>query len=180
MECSAAARGAAEVASNPPAGVDWERRSPSALNACSRDSIEGSMMAQHGEASAPILFYDGACGLCAKSVQWCLDHDRRAQLRFAPLQGPTYAALALAAKPTDLDTVVLFDEGRLHVRSDAVLRLLRHIGGGWSVLAALGRVVPRFLRDAAYRFIARRRHAWFGTADRCRLPTPGENARFLA
>jgi predicted DCC family thiol-disulfide oxidoreductase YuxK len=137
-------------------------------------------MAQQDDISAPILFYDGECGLCAKSVQWCLDHDARARLRFAPLQGPTYAALELAAKPTELDTVVLFEEGRLHVQSDAVLRLLRHVGGGLSVLGALGRVIPRFLRDAAYRFIARRRHAWFGAADRCRLPTPSENARFLA
>jgi predicted DCC family thiol-disulfide oxidoreductase YuxK len=137
-------------------------------------------MDPHDQSSAPILFYDGDCGLCARSVQWCLDHDRRARLFFAPLQGPTYAALAIADKPTALDTVVLFDEGRLHVQSDAVLRLLRHVGGGWSVLAALGRIVPRFLRDAVYRFIARRRHAWFGAADRCRLPTPNESGRFLA
>lgn len=130
--------------------------------------------------SGPILFYDGTCGLCARSVQWCLDHDRRARLRFAPLQGATYAALAVDAKPTELDTVVLFDEGKLHVRSDAVLRILRHVGGGWSVLGAIGRIIPRFARDAAYRFVARRRHAWFDPADRCRLPTRDENARFLA
>lgn len=128
----------------------------------------------------PILFYDGECGLCAKSVQWCLDHDTRARLRFAPLQGRTYAALAPTGKPSDLQSVVLFDERRLHTQSDAVLRLLRIVGGGWSVLGTLARIVPRSLRDAAYRFVARRRHAWFGAADRCRLPTPAENARFLA
>ncbi|MDZ4772578.1 MAG: DCC1-like thiol-disulfide oxidoreductase family protein [Planctomycetota bacterium] len=137
-------------------------------------------MSAESSSTPPILFYDGECGLCAKSVQWCLDHDVRAKLRFAPLQGPTYAKLALEAKPTDLATVVLYDEGRLHVRSDAVLRLLHHIGGGFGLLGSIGRVIPRFLRDAAYRFVATRRHSWFGAADRCRLPTPGESARFLA
>ncbi len=132
------------------------------------------------ENAEPILFYDGECGLCAKSVQWCLDHDHRGQLRFAPLQGATYAALDFANKPSDMETVVLFDSGTLLVRGDAVLGLLRRVGGGWSVLGVLGRGVPRFLRDALYRFIARRRHAWFDKNDRCRLPTAGESARFLA
>jgi predicted DCC family thiol-disulfide oxidoreductase YuxK len=132
------------------------------------------------EPGAPILFYDGECGLCARSVQWCLDHDGKAVLRFAPLQGSTYAALALPLKPTDLDTVVLYEAGGLHVRGDAVLRILAIVGGGFRILAWIGRLVPRFARDALYRFIARRRHAWFGGADRCRLPTPSESARFLA
>ncbi len=131
-------------------------------------------------ASTPILFYDGECGLCARSVQWCLDHDRRGELRFAPLQGKTYAALNFADKPADLGTVVLLDGRRLFVRSDAVIGILRQVGGAWPVLAFLGRLVPRFLRDAGYRFIARRRHAWFGSAERCRLPSAGESARFLA
>lgn len=129
---------------------------------------------------APILFYDGECGLCARSVQWCLARERAAVLRFAPLQGSTYAALALAGKPAQQETVVLFDEGRVWVRGDAVLRVLEHCGGGWRLLALGGRLVPRCVRDAAYRFVARRRRSWFGAADRCRLPAPSESARFLA
>ena len=128
----------------------------------------------------PILFYDGDCGLCAKSVQWCLDHDRRGRMRFAPLQGTTYAALGSAYKPEKLETVVLLDGGTLYLRGDAVLGLLRHVGGIWSVVAALGRIVPRFARDGLYQFIARHRLAWFGTSESCRLPASGENARFLA
>lgn len=128
---------------------------------------------------APILFYDGECGLCARSVQWCLDHDRRGVLRFAPLQGETYARLDVAGRPTDLDTVVLWDVDGLHVRGDAMLRVLRHVGGGWRFLGACGRVVPRFARDAAYDFVARRRLAWFGGADSCRLPAAATRTRFL-
>lgn len=128
---------------------------------------------------APILFYDGECGLCARSVQWCLDHDRRGVLRFAPLQGETYARLDRSDRPMDLGTVVLLDGDGLHVRGDAVLRLLKHVGGGWRVLGAIGRVVPRPVRDAAYDFVARRRLVWFGGADRCRLPIAAMRSRFL-
>ena len=138
------------------------------------------MSALEIDAQTPILFYDGECGLCARSVQWCLDHDRRGKLHFAPLQGETYAALNFAEKPTDLGTIVLFDGLRLSVRSDAAIGVLRQVGGVWPMLAFIVRLVPRFLRDAGYRFIARRRHAWFGSAERCRLPLAGESARFLA
>jgi predicted DCC family thiol-disulfide oxidoreductase YuxK len=130
--------------------------------------------------AAPVFFYDGDCGLCARSVQWAVAHDKKGVLRYAPLQGDTYARLQVDDKPRELETMLLHDADGLHLRSDAVLRLLKHVGGGWSVLAALGRVIPRFLRDAAYRYIARHRVAWFGTADRCELPAPALRERFLA
>jgi predicted DCC family thiol-disulfide oxidoreductase YuxK len=130
--------------------------------------------------SSPVLFYDGTCGLCARCVQWSLRHDARGVLRFAPLQGATYAALAEADKPSELETMVVRDGEGLHLRGDAVLRLLHHVGGPWSVLAALGRACPRFVRDGLYRYVAKRRIAWFGTADRCALPAPADRDRFLA
>lgn len=129
--------------------------------------------------SGPILFYDGSCGLCARSVQWVLRHDHRGLIRFAPLQGQTYAHLPVPSKPMELDTMVLHDHDGLHVRSDAALRLLRTIGGGWGLLGVVGRVIPRALRDGLYRLVARNRHRWFGSEDACRLASPQERARFL-
>lgn len=129
--------------------------------------------------AASLLFYDGTCGLCARSVAWCLAHDRDARLRYAPLQGETYAALDVADKPRELDTVVLFDRGRLLVRSDAVLRVLALAGGRWAAFASLARTVPRPLRETAYRFVAARRLGWFGKADACALATAEQRARFL-
>ncbi|MCC6651953.1 MAG: DUF393 domain-containing protein [Candidatus Eisenbacteria bacterium] len=129
--------------------------------------------------AAPILFYDGDCGLCARSVAWCLAHDRHATLRYAPLQGETYAALDVADRPRDLDTVVLLENGRLLTRSDALLRVLAIVGGPWFVLARLGSLAPRALLEASYRFVAKRRLGWFGTADSCRMPSADERALFL-
>ncbi len=127
----------------------------------------------------PILFYDGQCGLCARAVQWTLARDRRALIRFAPLQGRTYAELDHPGKPAAFDTLVLFDDRGLHTRSDGALRLIRHLGGGWGALASALMLIPRPIRDAAYRVIARRRLAWFGDATSCRLPTTEERRRFL-
>ena len=129
---------------------------------------------------APILFYDGDCGLCARGVQWILRHERRDAMRFAPLQGETYRALAIADKPTDMSTMVLLEGGRLFTRSDSWVRVLKLVGGVWSAVGAVMGVVPRGLRDWAYGCVARRRHAWFGRADACAVPSPAQRARFLA
>ncbi len=127
----------------------------------------------------PILFYDGECGLCERSVQWCLRHDRRGVVRFAPLQGSTYAALPLSGKPTDLSTIVLLDERGLHVRSDAWVRLLRALGGPWPLVGGMIAIVPRPVRDGVYHQISRRRRR-LGPAPSCDLPGGPAAARFLA
>lgn len=130
------------------------------------------------DASTPVLLYDGTCGYCARSVQFVLAHDRRASLRFGPLEGAFGRAL-VAAHPelVGVDSVVWYDGSRVQVRSDAALAVLRHLGGGWGVLAALGRVVPRVVRDALYDAVARRRFTLAARA--CLLPRPEERARFL-
>ena len=133
-----------------------------------------------------LVLYDGLCGLCDRSVQWLLRHDRRNALVFAPLQGETakpYLAAATGRGDDGLDTVVLVERDqrgveRVHVRSEAAFRLLRQIGGAWSALAWF-RVLPRALTDAAYRFVSRRRRRWFGRLDACRVPDANTRGRFL-
>lgn len=129
----------------------------------------------------PLLLYDGACGLCARSVQFVLAREREPRLRFAALQSELGGAvLARHGLEADLSTLVLVDEaGRAHVRSDAALRIAAGLRRPWSWARVL-RVVPRFLRDGAYRLVARHRLALFGDASSCRLPRPGEAERFLA
>lgn len=121
-----------------------------------------------------IVFYDGACGLCAASVQWCIRHDPHHRLRYAPLQGQT--AKAALGTITE-DSVVVLAEGRPLLRSDAVLEIWRTLGPPWRPLAAAARLIPRPLRDAAYRYIAARRKRWLPEA--CALPTPDTAALFM-
>jgi predicted DCC family thiol-disulfide oxidoreductase YuxK len=124
-----------------------------------------------------VVFFDGVCGLCSRSVDFILARDRTGAIRFAPLQGET-AARELGDRR--IDSIVVREGGRLYRRSAAVLRIASALGGVWRLLAALARPIPRPLRDLLYDVIARHRYRWFGKRDTCRLPTPEERARFLA
>lgn len=128
--------------------------------------------------AAAVLYYDGACGVCRRSVAWLAWADRRGALRFAPLQGETARARLPAGLREPLDTVVLEDAAGLWVRSAAMLRAARLAGGSWGAAAALGCLVPRRLRDAAYDAFAARRGR-FARLALHRLPTPAEDPRFL-
>jgi predicted DCC family thiol-disulfide oxidoreductase YuxK len=133
--------------------------------------------------SAPVVLFDGVCNLCNGTVQFLIDHDRDAHLRFAALQSEAGARVLQAhgrAVPTgDPDSVLLVAGGHVYSHSDAALRIARLLGFPWS-LAAVALVVPRFVRDAVYRFIARHRYRWFGREESCRVPTPALRARFLS
>ena len=129
--------------------------------------------------SQPVMYYDGECGLCARTVQWCLRHDKRGVVQFAPIQGSTYASLDVPGKPTDVSTMVLSEDDQLYIKSTGVLRAMKHMGGVWSVLGPIGLICPRGFRDRVYDSIAKRRLKWFGTADSCMLPSPEQRLRFL-
>jgi predicted DCC family thiol-disulfide oxidoreductase YuxK len=128
----------------------------------------------------PIVLYDGVCGLCAKSVRWILRHERDHELRFAPLQGATAAALRArhANIPVSLDSVVFVAGGRAHLRSKAFLHLATHLRAPWRWVHAF-RWFPGFLLDLGYRLVAATRYRLFGKVDSCELPSPENRARFI-
>lgn len=131
-------------------------------------------------AAGPIVLYDGTCGLCHRSVRWLLAHERDAALRFAPLQGATADALRARhpAIPRALESVVLVDGDRVHLRSKAFLYAARHLRGPWRAAYTL-RWLPGPVLDLGYRAIARVRYRIWGRADACDLPAPAARARFL-
>jgi predicted DCC family thiol-disulfide oxidoreductase YuxK len=131
------------------------------------------------QAAFPIVFYDGLCGFCDRSVQFLLSHGGHERFRFAALQGATAAALLDEQTRVKLDSLVLRTvDGRIYKRSTAAIKIAGGLGGVW-VLALLLLLVPRRVRDFFYDQFARRRYRWFGQLDQCRLPTPGERAAFL-
>ena len=127
----------------------------------------------------PIIYFDGLCNLCDGFVRFVIARDRRARFRFAPLQGDTAAArLGGRFGGNELQTVVLEESRRFRVRSDAALAILTGLGGLWRLAGAL-RIIPCRVRDAIYDHVARKRFAWYGRRDTCRVPTPEESQRFL-
>jgi len=131
-----------------------------------------------------LIFFDGECGLCDRSVRWLLDHDPEGRLRFAPLQGETakQRLAPFAARLEGVDSMVLLDsrEGqeRIWLRSRAVFRVLRVLPKPARRWAWFG-VFPAFLTDLGYRLVAALRKRIWGAPDLCRAPTPEERARFL-
>ncbi|HET7463938.1 MAG TPA: thiol-disulfide oxidoreductase DCC family protein [Longimicrobium sp.] len=132
------------------------------------------------DVDGPLVLYDGQCGLCNRSVQLILRHDRRGVFRFAALQSePGQALLARHGLPAEeMNTVVLVDGGRAFTRSRAALRIAGKMDAPWPVLRAFA-LVPGPLRDAVYDWVARHRYRWFGRTDACMLPPPEVRARFL-
>ena len=127
-----------------------------------------------------MILFDGRCGLCDRTVQFVLARDRRGVFRFAALESRVGRELREGLCPAGAlpDSVLLLEGDALYLESEAVLRIARGLGPPWS-LAGLLRVVPRGLRDALYRLVARRRRRWFGELEACRLPRPEERERFL-
>jgi predicted DCC family thiol-disulfide oxidoreductase YuxK len=132
-----------------------------------------------------LLLYDGTCGFCAQSVQFVLRHEgANRTLRFASLQSPTGTEIrARHPELEGVDSVIWYEPGAskdvVLVRSRAVLRTLRYLGGIWSALGTLGAIVPRFIRDGVYDFVARHRHKLVRGGDVCVLPSPEQRSRFL-
>jgi predicted DCC family thiol-disulfide oxidoreductase YuxK len=131
----------------------------------------------------PVLLYDGVCGLCNRLVQFVLKHDPDAHFRFASLQSD-YAARILkrhGLDSHDLDTLYVVEESgeRLNSRSDAVIFLLRELGGVWRAVSLALRIFPKRLRDWGYSIIARHRYRVFGKYDGCPLPEQKYQDRFL-
>ena len=109
----------------------------------------------------PVLFYDGTCALCHAAVRFVLRHDDRQQFfLFAPLGGKLFSekAAAFVGHPVPDSILVLTEEGVLLARSEAVIRILRDLGGGWRFLGGLLNLVPRGIADAMYDLVAKWRH----------------------
>ena len=132
-----------------------------------------------------VVLFDGVCAVCDATVQFVLDRDPSGRFHFAPLQGPTAAAVLARHPeiPPKIDSILLVETGedgveRVSWYSTAILRLAVGLGGAWR-LAGLLRVFPAFLRDPFYKAFAAVRYRVFGQLESCRMPRPGEAERFL-
>lgn len=129
--------------------------------------------------SDTIVYFDGVCGFCNKSVDFLLRHDKQGRLKFSPLQGETAARVLPIGLREDLQTMVVTKNGKTYRRSEAALQAAKELPWPWSTAAKLALWVPGFLRNGVYGLIARYRYRLFGKLPTCRLPSADERARFL-
>lgn len=127
-----------------------------------------------------VLLFDGVCHLCNSSVQFVLKRDHSARFQFASLQSDVASQLLAPHIHSQSlpDSVLLLFKGKLYSESDAAIKTLILLGGLWKT-AILFRLVPRFIRNAIYRWVAKNRYRWFGKYESCQLPEPHWKSRFL-
>lgn len=127
-----------------------------------------------------VVYFDGVCNLCNSAVNFLIDQDKEGRLKFASLQSEAgKAVLHRSGLPEqDYDSFILVKNGQLLLKSDAVLEVVRLLGGAWSLLYSF-KIIPRDWRDWLYTQVAQNRYRLFGKRTECRLPTPELRARFL-
>ncbi|WP_342410491.1 thiol-disulfide oxidoreductase DCC family protein [Paenibacillus sp. FSL R10-2778] len=127
-----------------------------------------------------IVLIDGVCHLCQRVVRFIIPRDPDAKFLFAPLQNEIAAKLMKESglQPGQLNTVILLENGVYYTESAAVLRIARKLRFPWPA-AYVFILVPRPLRNALYRYVAKNRYRWFGRDEQCMLPTPEIKRRFL-
>ena len=130
--------------------------------------------------NAPMLVYDGSCGFCARSVQFILRHERRHDLRFVPRDSEFGKELRRQFHLEAVESMLWIANGEVAIESGAVLNSAKYLGGMWAMLAAIGSMVPAFVRNPVYRFIARNRRRFSSPTTACLVPTAEQRARFLA
>ena len=118
--------------------------------------------------SAPILVYDGPCTLCNRTVQWVFDKDASERILFTSLQS-NWAQVNVPQSLRSIDSVLFFDGSQWHIKSDAVLYLLRELPRPWHSFFKL-RIIPGVLRNVGYDLLARFRYRLFGTGHCALLP----------
>lgn len=127
-----------------------------------------------------VVLIDGVCHLCQGLVRFIIPRDPKGRFLFASLQSEVAAKLLNGAglESGQLSTVVLLEDGVYYTESAAVLRIARKLRFPWPA-AYLFILVPRSLRNALYKLVARNRYRWFGRDEQCLLPTPEIRQRFL-
>jgi predicted DCC family thiol-disulfide oxidoreductase YuxK len=130
---------------------------------------------QHG-----IVLFDGVCNLCNASVQFILKRDKKAYYRFASLQSDAGRDLLKKYNlPAEgINSIVVIEKDKVYQRSTGALRIARKLSGGWFLLYAFI-IIPAFIRNAVYSWVANNRYRWFGKKEECMLPLPEWKGRFI-
>jgi predicted DCC family thiol-disulfide oxidoreductase YuxK len=127
-----------------------------------------------------IILFDGVCNLCNGFVQFVIKRDPHARFKFAALQSDAAVELLLTHQidPKELSSVIFIVNKTVYTQSDAALKIAQNLGSAWPLAASL-LMIPKFIRNAIYHFIAKNRYRWFGKTDQCMMPNPRFENRFF-
>ena len=125
----------------------------------------------------PIVFYDGDCGFCSKTVQFVLN-NRKNNLYFMALQNEK--ARNILSKNNikiDYSTFYFYEKESIFQKSTAALKLSKHLKNPYYILGFILHIIPKRISDYFYDTIAKRRHKIINP--HCLLPKEEEKKLFL-
>lgn len=125
-----------------------------------------------------ILFYDGDCGFCQHSVQFVLKYERSHSLTFAPLQGVVATKLLPQNLTQNLNSVVVYENGKVLTESDAVLFIVKKLKFPLNILYIF-KMIPVSIRNCLYQIVAKNRYKYTGSSKICKIPEKNVRNRFL-
>ena len=129
-----------------------------------------------------LILFDGVCNLCNNSVQYVIKHDKKNLFMFAPLQSKVGISIIkeFNINTNKLDSILLFnpESNIINHKSTAALRVASRLGFPTNILSVF-LIVPVFMRNWVYDFIAKNRYKWYGKKDACMIPTPELKNKFL-
>ncbi len=137
-------------------------------------------MTSHPEIQTPVILFDGVCNLCNAAVRFVIKRDKNNLFRFASLQSTVGQEVMkkYGLCTESLNSFVLVEKGKVYTKSAGALMVAKQLSGGWHLLIAF-MIVPPFIRDSVYNFIANNRYKWFGKKDKCLIPSPALQSKFI-
>jgi predicted DCC family thiol-disulfide oxidoreductase YuxK len=129
----------------------------------------------------PIILFDGVCNFCNSAVNFTLKRNKKANICFAPLQSEAGQKLLQQYNlpANEMRSFIFIENGIIYKQSTAALKVCRHLRGLWPLCYGFI-IIPKFIRDGIYNWIARNRYKWFGMRQSCMIPTPEVKARFIS
>ncbi len=127
-----------------------------------------------------VILFDGVCNLCNDAITFIIKRDRKNHYRFAALQSDI-GALYLkkhSINPDEIDSIVLIRGEYAYTEASAALRIAQKMSGLWPLFYVFI-IIPKFISNAIYEYIARNRYKWFGKKESCMIPTPALRDKFL-
>ena len=125
-----------------------------------------------------IILFDGVCNLCSFSVNFIIKHDKKAYFHFASIQSTVGKTLIEKYDLKELDSIILIQDDKAYIYSDAVLHIAKELDG-WYRYLYIFRFTPRVFRDAIYKVVAKYRYRVFGKQERCMMPIEEVLERFF-
>lgn len=138
-------------------------------------------MSFHLEKNKKLILFDGVCNLCDASVQYIIKHDRKNIFMFAALQSDVGIEIIkkFGIDTSNTDSILLYSEKNgISYKSTAALEIAGKLGFPRNLMAIF-LIVPAFIRNWVYDYIAKNRYKWYGKKEACMIPTPELKSKFL-